>query len=140
VAAWRGSSLVWEFRVHVRAYGRECYRQFAAKLSDSQHILASFLASLVEMVEALTIVLAAGVTRGWRSALIGMEVALVVLTVIILILGPALTQIPIAVLQLVVGTLLLVSGLQWLRKAILRASGYKALHDEEAIFHRSVLA
>jgi uncharacterized membrane protein len=99
-------------------------------------VLASFLACAVEMVEALTIVLAAGITRGWRSSLIGVGVALVALAVIVALLGPALTVIPISVLQLVVGTLLLIFGLQWLRKAILRASGYKALHDEDAIFQR----
>src|SRR5579875_3451308 len=92
--------------------------------------LPSFLASTVEMVEALTIVLAAGVTRGWRSSLIGVAAALVVLAVICAALGPALTLIPLGALQLVVGALLLVFGLQWLRKAILRASGFKALHDE----------
>lgn len=99
-------------------------------------VLASFLASTVEMVEALTIVLAAGVTRGWRSSFVGVAAALVVLAVIIALLGPALILIPIHVLQLVVGALLLIFGLQWLRKAILRASGYKALHDETAIFAR----
>jgi uncharacterized membrane protein len=97
---------------------------------------ASFLASGVEMVEALTIVLAVGLTRGWRSALAGAAAALVVLAVIVAILGPALTVIPISALRLVVGALLLVFGLQWLRKAILRASGFVALHDEEAIFAR----
>ncbi len=99
-------------------------------------VLASFLASTVEMVEALTIVLAAGVTRGWRSSLIGVGVALVALAAVIVALGPALTLIPLDALRLVVGALLLVFGLQWLRKAILRASGYKALHDEAAIFQR----
>jgi uncharacterized membrane protein len=101
-------------------------------------VLASFLASAVEMVEALTIVLAAGITRGWRSSLIGVALALVALAVITALLGPALTVIPIDTLRLVVGTLLLIFGLQWLRKAILRASGFKALHDEDAIFQREV--
>jgi uncharacterized membrane protein len=86
------------------------------------------------MVEALTIVLAAGVTRGWRSALFGLGSAVIVLTAIVAVLGPALTLIPISALRLVVGALLLAFGLQWLRKAILRASGFKALHDEEAIY------
>jgi uncharacterized membrane protein len=103
-------------------------------------VLASFLASAVEMVEALTIVLAAGVTRGWRSSLIGVAAALVALAIICAVLGPALTLIPIDALRLVVGALLLVFGLQWLRKAILRASGYKALHDEAAIFQRQAEA
>lgn len=88
------------------------------------------------MVEALTIVLAVGVTRGWRSPLIGAALATGALAVVILALGPALTIIPIDVLRLVVGTLLLVFGMQWLRKAILRASGHKSLHDEDAIFAR----
>jgi uncharacterized membrane protein len=86
------------------------------------------------MVEALTIVLAAGVTRGWRSALFGLGAAVVVLTAIVAVFGPALTLIPISALRLVVGALLLAFGLQWLRKAILRASGFRALHDEEAIY------
>jgi uncharacterized membrane protein len=103
-------------------------------------VLASFLASSVEMVEALTIVLAAGVTRGWRSSLIGVGAALVVLAAICAVLGPALTAIPIDALRLVVGFLLLVFGLQWLRKAILRASGFKALHDEDAIYKRELEA
>jgi uncharacterized membrane protein len=103
-------------------------------------ILSAFLASVVEMVEALTIVLAAGLSRGWRSALVGVAVALVALAAIVAVLGPALTAIPLNVLRLVVGGLLLVFGLQWLRKAILRASGYKALHDEDAIFARELKA
>jgi uncharacterized membrane protein len=97
-------------------------------------VAASFLASGVEAVEALTIVLAVGVVRGWRSPLYGTAVALAALTAIVAVLGPALTAIPISALRVVVGGLLLVFGLQWLRKAILRASGHKALHDEEAIF------
>jgi uncharacterized membrane protein len=101
-------------------------------------IASAFLASAVEFVEALTIVLAAGVSRGWRSALTGLAAATVVLAVIVAALGPALTQIPISALRLLVGALLLAFGLQWLRKAILRASGFKALHDEEAIFAREV--
>lgn len=101
-------------------------------------ILSAFLASAVEMVEALTIVLAAGLSRGWRSALVGLAAALVVLAAIVAALGPALTAVPLGALRLVVGGLLLVFGLQWLRKAILRASGYKALHDEDAIFAREL--
>jgi uncharacterized membrane protein len=101
-------------------------------------VLSAFLASAVEMVEALTIVLAAGITRGWRSALTGVAAATVTLAVFVAVLGPALTVIPIDALRLVVGALLLVFGLQWLRKAILRASGYKALHDEEAAFAREL--
>ena len=99
-------------------------------------IASAFLASAVEFVEALTIVLAAGLTRGWRSSLTGLGAATIVLAAIVAALGPTLKLVPIDALRLVVGALLLAFGLQWLRKAILRASGYKALHDEEAIFAR----
>jgi uncharacterized membrane protein len=88
------------------------------------------------MVEALTIVLAMGVTRGWRPALVGTVAALLALAAIVAALGPALTVIPIETLRLVVGALLLVFGLQWLRKAILRSSGWRAQRDEEAVFAR----
>ncbi len=101
-------------------------------------VLSTFAASAVEMVEALTIVLAVGVTRGWRATAWGGVVALVALAVIVVVLGPAIDRIPLDALRIFVGTLLLVFGLQWLRKAILRASGHKALHDEEAIFEREV--
>jgi uncharacterized membrane protein len=107
-------------------------------VNDVLLVVSSFLASAVEMVEALTIVLAAGLTRGWRSSLTGVGAATLALAVVIAILGPALTVVPIDTLRLVVGGLLLVFGLQWLRKAILRASGYKALHDEDAAFAREV--
>jgi uncharacterized membrane protein len=95
---------------------------------------SAFLASAVEMVEALTIVLAVGVTRGWRSTLIGAGTATALLALVIGVLGPAVAALPFDTLRLVVGGLLLVFGLQWLRKAILRASGYLALHDETAAF------
>jgi Ca2+/H+ antiporter, TMEM165/GDT1 family len=96
---------------------------------------ASFLASGVEFVEALTIVLALGVTRGWRSSLWGAAVALAVLAAAVAAIGPGITgHVPRHWLQLVVGVLLLTFGLQWLRKAILRSTGYKALHDEEQAF------
>jgi uncharacterized membrane protein len=94
----------------------------------------AFLASAVEMVEALTIVLGVGIVRGWRSTLIGVASATVVLALAVVALGPALGRLPIGTLQLVVGALLLAFGLQWLRKAILRSSGYKALHDEDETF------
>jgi uncharacterized membrane protein len=97
-------------------------------------VLGAFLASAVEMVEALTIVLGVGGVRGWRSTLIGAGAAALVLAVLIGALGPALGHIPIGSLRLVVGALLLAFGLQWLRKAILRASGYKPLHDEDESF------
>ena len=93
-----------------------------------------FVACAVEAVEALTIVLAVGVTRSWRSALTGAGVALVALTVLTAALGPAITALPLGVLRVVVGGLLLIFGLQWLRKAILRATGLKALHDETAAY------
>jgi uncharacterized membrane protein len=99
---------------------------------------AVFLACVVEAVEALTIVLAVGVTRGWRSPLYGTGVAVVVLAVIIAALGPALKLIPLNLIQLLVGGLLLVFGLQWLRKAMLRAAGIKAKHDEDAIYKKEV--
>jgi uncharacterized membrane protein len=105
-----------------------------AATQDVFLFLAAFLASAVEMVEALTIVLAVGVTRGWRSTFLGVGAAVLALAALIAALGPSISSIPIHDLQLVVGALLLVFGLQWLRKAILRASGYKALHDEEAIY------
>jgi uncharacterized membrane protein len=105
---------------------------------DAFLVLSAFLACGVEMVEALTIVLAAGVARGWRSSLAGLGAATLVLGVLVAALGPALTHIPLQGLRLVVGALLLVFGLQWLRKAILRASGFKALHDEDAIFSREL--
>jgi uncharacterized membrane protein len=95
-----------------------------------------FLACAVESVEALTIVLAVGSTRSWRSALIGAGVAAVALAVLTAALGPSLTSLPIDTLRLVVGGLLLVFGLQWLRKAILRATGLKALHDEDEAFRK----
>ncbi|HSY15171.1 MAG TPA: hypothetical protein VK816_04220 [Jatrophihabitantaceae bacterium] len=100
--------------------------------------IAVFLACAVEAVEATTIVLAAGTTRDWRSALYGVGAGLITLAVIIGALGPAVSSIPLHGLRLVVGGLLLVFGLQWLRKAILRASGYKALHDETLIFQTQV--
>jgi uncharacterized membrane protein len=93
-----------------------------------------FLACAVEAVEALTIVLAVGASRSWRSALYGVAAGTVTLAVVVAALGPALTALPLATLRVVVGGLLLVFGLQWLRKAILRAGGFKPLHDEAAAF------
>jgi len=100
--------------------------------------IAVFLACAVEATEAATIVLAMGTTRNWRSAVLGVLCAVGVLAVVVAALGPALTLVPLRGLRLFVGGLLLIFGLQWLRKAILRASGFKALHDEEAIFQREV--
>jgi uncharacterized membrane protein len=95
---------------------------------------SAFVASLVEVVEAFTIILAVGTLRGWRPAVIGTSVALLVLGFLVLLLGPLIDLVPLHVLQFVVGVLLLVFGLGWLRKAILRAAGVIPLHDEEAIF------
>ena len=102
--------------------------------------LGAALASAVEMVETLTIVLALGVSRGWRAPIQGAAAAIAVLVVLVAALGPALEAIPLDLLRLAVGTLLLVFGLQWLRKAILRASGLKALHDEDAVYAEGVAA
>jgi uncharacterized membrane protein len=102
--------------------------------------VAVFLACAVEAVEATTIVLAMGTVRDWRSAGRGVAVALLVLAALVAALGPALSAVPLEQLRLVVGGLLLVFGLQWLRKAVLRASGYKALHDESQIFADEVAA
>jgi uncharacterized membrane protein len=97
---------------------------------------AAFLASLVEFVEALTVVLAVGTVRGWRGALVGAGAAVAVLLLAVLLLGPLLTDIPLHTVQLLIGTLLLLFGMRWLRKAILRAAGVIPLHDEEATFAR----
>lgn len=99
-----------------------------------------FLACAVEAVEALTIVLAVGTTRSWRSAISGAALAVLALAVTTAILGPGLTALPINTLRLVVGGLLLVFGLQWLRKAILRGAGLKSLHDEEEIYREEASA
>ena len=97
-------------------------------------ILASFLASLVEFVEALTVILAVGVVRGWRGALTGAAAAFAVLALLVAVLGPALATVPLSLLQLWIGVLLLLFGIRWLRKATLRAAGIIPLHDEEAAF------
>lgn len=104
-------------------------------------LAAVMLASAVEFVEAFTIVLAMGMTRSWRSALAGTALALGALALVTVVAGYALIEwFPEALLQLVIGTLLLIFGLQWLRKAVLRSSGLKALHDEEAIFREEAAA
>src|SRR5436853_7670424 len=95
---------------------------------------AAFLASLVEVVEAFTIVLAAGTLRGWRAALLGTAAGLAVLAAIVAALGPLLDRVPLHLLQLVIGVLLLLFGMGWLRKAVLRAAGIIPLHDENAAF------
>src|SRR5437879_10301360 len=101
---------------------------------------AAFLGSLVECVEALTIVLAVGTVRGWRSALLGTAGGLAVLTALVVILGPALGVIPVTVLQLVIGLLLLLFGLSWLRKAVLRAAGIMPVRDERRAFEGAIAA
>src|ERR1700760_4447800 len=97
-------------------------------------VSAAFLASLVEVVEAFTIVLAVATLRGWRPAALGTAAGLSVLAGIVLLLGPLLDRVPISSLQLAIGILLLLFGMGWLRKASLRAAGVIPLHDEEAIF------
>jgi uncharacterized membrane protein len=98
--------------------------------------LAAFLASLVEFVEALTIVLAVGTVRGWRPAMAGTIAGALFLTLLVLCFGPTLRHVPIIYLQMVVGALLLLFGMRWLRKAVLRSAGVIGLHDEEAIYNR----
>jgi uncharacterized membrane protein len=99
-------------------------------------ISAAFLGSLVEVVEAFTIVLAVGTMRGWRPALTGTAAGLGLLAILVLVLGPVLDQVPLRALQLVIGVLLLLFGLRWLRKAILRSAGIMALHNEALAFAR----
>jgi len=103
-------------------------------------VTAAFLASIVEVVEAFTIVLAVGTTRGWRPAIVGTLAALGVLSLIVLILGPVLDRIPIHALQLFVGVLLLLFGMGWLRKAVLRSAGVLPLNDELETFHEESAA
>jgi Ca2+/H+ antiporter, TMEM165/GDT1 family len=109
--------------------------------ADLGLVVSVFLAAAVEFVEALTIVLAMGVTRGWRSALTGVAAAVALLAVVTALAGYALASwLPEALLQLVVGTLLLIFGLQWLRKAILRSAGLKALNDEDEAYQEELAA
>lgn len=97
-------------------------------------VAAAFFASIVEIVEAFTIVLAVGTVRGWRPAVFGTLAALGVLALLVVTLGPLLDRVPLSLLQIVIGILLLLFGMGWLRKAILRSAGIMALHDEVAIF------
>jgi uncharacterized membrane protein len=102
-------------------------------------ILSAFLASAVEFVEAVTIVLAVGVTRQWRSTLIGVGAAVLTLAALVIVFGTAIALfVPIGLLRLIVGGFLVIYGLQWLTKAVLRAGGAKAKHDEAAIFAAEV--
>ena len=109
-------------------------------MNSTALFLTVFLACAVEAVEATTVVLAMGTARHWRSTLAGVIAALLLLTVIVAVLGPAVSAIPLDALRLVVGGALLIFGLQWLRKAVLRASGRKALHDEDAVFRQQLAA
>jgi uncharacterized membrane protein len=102
--------------------------------SAATAVSTAFLASLVEAVEALTIVLAVASVRGWRPAALGAAAGLGLLALIVAALGPLLDQMPIHSLQLMIGVLLLLFGMRWLRKAILRAAGVIPLHDEAAAF------
>jgi uncharacterized membrane protein len=97
-------------------------------------VTASFLGSFVEVVEAFTIILAVGVTRSWRPAFVGAGLALALLAALVALFGPLLRLVPIELLQYLIGTLLILFGMRWLRKAILRAAGFIALHDEERAF------
>lgn len=97
-------------------------------------VLAAFIASFVEFIEALTVVLAVGLVRGWHSALSGTAAAILVLCACVMIFGRSLSMIPLEIMQGIVGTLLLLFGIRWLRKAILRASGIIPLHDENQAF------
>ena len=97
-------------------------------------VTAVFIAALVEFVEAFTIVLAIGITRGWRSAIAGVLAAVATLPLVTIVVGATLLRVPESMFQLVIGSLLLIFGLQWLRKAILRSAGLKAMHDEEQTF------
>lgn len=99
-------------------------------------VLASFLASTVEFVEALTVILAVGMVRGWRAALSGAGAAVVTLAVLVALLGPALQIVPLNAVRIALGALMLLFGLRWLRKAALRAAGIIPLHDEAAAFEK----
>lgn len=107
---------------------------------SSTVLLASFLASSVECVEALTIVLAVGIVRGWRPALAGTGIALALLAVLVAVFGPSLSLIPLAGLQVAIGILLVLFGMRWLRKAVLRAAGIVPLHDEAAAYSSEIEA
>jgi uncharacterized membrane protein len=103
-------------------------------------VVAAFAASLVEFIEALTIVLAVGSVRGWRGAIGGAAAALGLLLVLVAVIGPALTRIPLRPVHLAIGTLLLLFGMRWLRKAILRSAGVIPLHEEAAAYARQTAA
>src|SRR5690348_12499073 len=102
-------------------------------------ITAAFLASLVEVVEAFTIVLAVATVRGWRPAITGTAAGLAALALTVVVFGPAIDRIPLGVLQVAIGVLLLLFGMRWLRKAVLRAAGIIPLHDEDAAYRAETL-
>lgn len=117
------------------APSRFCWSRNGLKLGHAwPTFVTAFLASLVEFVKALTIILPVGTVRGWRGALVGSGAALGVLLAIVVVLGTALTLIPLKFVQLAIGTLLLLFGMRWLRKAILRSAGLIPLDDEEAVY------
>ena len=105
-------------------------------IHDLTAILSAFLASLVEVVEAFTVVLAVGVTSGWRPALLGTGAGLAALALLVAVLGPLLNAVPLEAMQGTIGLLLLLFGMRWLRKAVLRAAGRIPLHDEDAAFDK----
>lgn len=122
----------------MRRYGRAVMMAVSVSSGTFVLVLAVFLASGVEMVEALTIVLAVGHTRGWRTSLYGVASALGALVVLVALVGPALVRVPLSTLHLVIGFVLLIFGMQWLRKSILRSSNLKAKHDEDEIYRATV--
>ena len=103
-------------------------------------VIASFLASFVEFVEALTIVLAVWTVRGWKTAIAGAAAGTLLLVLVVLLFGPLLRWVPIDVLRLAIGLLLLLFGMRWLRKAILRSAGIVALHDESTAFKEETMS
>lgn len=109
-------------------------------MNSAALFLTVFLACAVEAVEATTVVLAIGTAREWRSALTGVAAGLLLLACLVAALGPAVSAVPLSGIRLFVGGVLLIFGLQWLRKAVLRASGHKALHDEDAVFREELAA
>jgi uncharacterized membrane protein len=111
-----------------------CEEPMFAWATAAPAVTAAFLASLVEVVEAFTIVLAASTLRGWRPAALGALAGLALLAALVVALGPVLDRVPLHALQLSIGVLLLLFGLRWLRKAILRAAGVLPLHDESTAY------
>lgn len=109
-------------------------------MNSTALFITVFLACAVEAVEAATVILAMGTARHWRSTLSGVAIGLLLLAAVVAVVGPAISVVPLGALRLVVGAALLIFGLQWLRKAVLRAGGIKPLHDEDAIFRQQLAA